>query len=82
MQHVTCDFFSNSFNSHLQILKSVRVGAVKTIFNVAPKETNSSPVNVVARTAHNQSVLESVDSARHGYHLVGKLLCLHALLLE
>jgi len=33
MQFITCDPFSNSFNFHLQLLNSVRVGEVQTIFD-------------------------------------------------
>jgi len=36
MQHVTCDLFRNSFNLHLQLLNSVWVGVVYTVFEVAP----------------------------------------------
>jgi hypothetical protein len=38
MQHVTSDVFSNIFSFCLQLLKSVQVGVVHAIFDVAPEE--------------------------------------------
>jgi len=67
--HVTCDLFSNSFNSHLQLLKSAGVGAVQTRSLRRPKRNSrrdSCPVNIVAGTTHVRSPLE-IESTGHGY---------------